>query len=155
MSSLENQLDVIEKAMSLFFSSIKQPAYWSKVASLINENIDRPTAAILQSLAHSQNSECQVQELALSLRIEAPSVTRKTQELETEGLVKRSHSSVDRRIVIVKLTDKGQDLANKIRKAQRQVLSQSLDNWDTNERQAFSELFDKFSRSFSEINKLK
>jgi DNA-binding MarR family transcriptional regulator len=153
MVILDDQLDTIEKAMHVFFGAIKRPAYWTKLLNQSSLNIDRPSGSILQRLASSEPNWLNVQELADSLHVEAPSVTRKTQELEASGLVERSHSKEDRRVVIIKLTSKGKDLAQTLQQAHRQILSQTLSLWEAEERQAFSSLFEKFSENFEKIIK--
>jgi DNA-binding MarR family transcriptional regulator len=153
MKSLDEQLDDIESAMHAFFMSIKQPAYWSKIAKLADTNIDRPAAAIIQRIAFSAAGYCHVQELASNLHVESPTITRKTQELELAGLLERTHDSKDKRVVILKLTSEGKKTADRIHNAQRSILAQSLDIWNKDDSLKFSELFADFAENFSKIAK--
>jgi DNA-binding MarR family transcriptional regulator len=108
--------------------------------------IDRPAAAILQTLAASDKTAgCRIQDLAHQLGIEAPSITRKTQELEQAGFVQRVPDQHDRRAVDVRVTAKGRAAAKKIWTAQRETMSQVLSKWDKHERREFVRQFERFS----------
>jgi DNA-binding MarR family transcriptional regulator len=149
MDRLDDQIEVIEAAMHGFFIAIKQPAYWSMVAKLANTDIDRPAAAIIQRIAYSPKGYCNVQELADRLHIEAPSITRKTQELEADGLIIRSHDENDKRVVIIKLTEHGKQTADSILSAGRDLLRQTLSVWSDDDRQKFAKMFKEFTDNLS------
>jgi len=151
MSKIANQLDSIEDSMSQFFRAIKHPNYWAIVVKLSGVDIDRPAAYILKSVAASKSGECHVQELARSLHVEAPSITRKTQSLEAEGLLKREQDKTDKRVVDLKITESGRKIVTKLNNAQRQMLTQTFSSWSPDEIESFTRLFEKFSYSFADV----
>ncbi len=147
----ESELLQLEEAIRLFFQTIKRPHYWSDVLNKSKVKIDRPAAVILQTLASLKTNSYGVQELAHMLGIEAPSITRKTQELESEGLIYRVQSSEDRRAIKLQISEEGLKVARKVKIAQREIISQTLKDWDTNKRNEFISLFNQFSIDFSKV----
>ncbi|HVX47876.1 MAG TPA: hypothetical protein VHA05_00770, partial [Candidatus Saccharimonadales bacterium] len=81
MSSMENDLEALENAMRDFFQNMKRPQNWEHIKRRSGVAIDRPSAIILKSLL-STPAPHRVQDLADHLGIEAPFITRKTQDLE-------------------------------------------------------------------------
>ncbi len=149
MSTLGSDLEALENAVRLFFQTIKRPRYWARVTTYSGVNIDRPSAVILQSLVANKTARCRVQDLAIQLGIEAPSVTRKTKELEQAGLVRRITDSHDRRAIDLQVTANGRTVAKHLWKAQRAIMSHALGQWQPTERQQFVKLFQKFSHDLA------
>lgn len=52
--------------------------------------------------------ECRVSDVSARLNITMPSITKLIQELETLGLLKKYGDQVDKRVILLKLTDKGE-----------------------------------------------
>jgi DNA-binding MarR family transcriptional regulator len=151
MSKIANQLDSIEDSMSQFFRAIKHPNYWAIVVKLSGVDIDRPSAAILKIVGASKSGECHFQDLARSLHVEAPTITRKTQSLESKGFLKREQDKTDKRVVDLKITESGKKIVTKLNNAQRQIISQTFSSWSSDEIESFTRLFEKFSISFADI----
>lgn len=145
MSSLEHDIETLENAVRLFAQTVKRPQRWAAVTSQAKINIDRPSAVILQSLLLNERGFCRVQDLALQLGIEPPSVTRKTQELERAGYLRRVPDPADRRAVDLRITGRGRTVANRLWKAQRNLLAEALRDWRPSERRQFVRLFERFS----------
>ena len=148
MSELEADLEVLRNAMRLFFQTMKRPQYWTSVVERTGITLDRPSAAILHCLMHNTAAACGVQDVAHQLGVEAPSVTRKSQELEAAGLLRRVPDKHDRRAVDLRITLKGRSVARKLWKAQNEVIHQVLGQWPAGDRQKFVRLFERFSRDF-------
>jgi DNA-binding MarR family transcriptional regulator len=151
MDKIDSELGSIETSMFQFFRSLKHPNYWANVVKVSGVNLDRPAAFILKTVALSKLGECHVQELAHNLHVEAPSITRKCQELETEGLLKREQDKVDKRVVHLKITEPGRKVATKLNDAQRQILDQTFSTWQPDDIESFTKLFEKFSNNFADI----
>lgn len=144
MDSFDQDIAVLEDAVRRFAQIMKRPGRWTELAAQAKVDIDRPSAMILQTLLlHKQL--CRVQDLALQLGIEPPSVTRKTQELEQAGYLRRVPDRLDRRAVDLRVTPRGRAAANRIWKAHRETLADALQNWKPAERRQFVELFSRFS----------
>lgn len=145
MSPLENDIELLENAVRLFAQTMKRPQRWAMVKDRAKLDIDRPSAVILQTLLLAERGSCRVQDLAVHLGIEPPSVTRKTQELERAGYLRRVADPADRRAIDLRITGKGRTIANRLWKAQRSILAEALQDWEPAERRQFVKLFERFS----------
>lgn len=150
METIEADLEQLEDAMRLFFQSMKRPQNWAHITATAGVSIDRPAAFILHALVVSKNQRCRVLDIASQLGIEAPSVTRKTQELEQAGYIRRTPDPKDRRAIGLELTAKGRAMHLKIRKAQRDMMTQAFNLWSEVDRQKFIALFQRFSNDLAQ-----
>jgi DNA-binding MarR family transcriptional regulator len=146
----EVELQDFENAMRSFFQTLKSPLYWNKVVGQSQIPIDRPSATIIQALAFGELKNSRVLDLAHLLKIEAPSVTRKSQELEKAGLLIRSHDQNDRRITNLLLTALGLEKAKILRNTQRSIIASALDDWSFEDKNILIFLFEKFSKDFAQ-----
>lgn len=135
--------------MRLFFQFMKRPQHWARVMAHAGVNLDRPSAIILHTLA---GQSCRVQDLASQLGVEAPSITRKTQELEAMGLLRRVPDRNDRRAIDLRITTRGKALVNRLWKSQRLPMSQVLERWPANDRKQLITLFSRFSQDLADLN---
>jgi len=142
-------MESLEEAMRLFFQTMKRPQRWAAVTAQAGVNIDRPAALILHMLIAHQGRPCRIQDLAIQLGIEAPSVTRKTQELEQAGYLQRIPDPLDKRAIGLKVTASGRNVGSRLWKAQRQAMRRALSGWPTVERQEFIALFQRFSNDLA------
>lgn len=55
-----------------------------------------------------------------------PDITRLVDRMETQGLIRRERTPEDRRVVLVRITDSGLDVTNRIDAPLHQLLQQSL-----------------------------
>ncbi len=154
MDSLETDLENLENAMRLFFQTMKRPQHWSHVMSRSGVSVDRPSAIILKTLLADQ-AHCRVQDLADRLGIEAPSVTRKTQELEQAGYLRRVPDADDRRAIDLHITHRGRLVAKRLWKAQREIIAEALERWEPSERQQLVKLFQRFSEDLVVVSATK
>jgi DNA-binding MarR family transcriptional regulator len=145
MDSLESDLKTIEESMHLYFQTVKRPQNWASLTAQAGSQIDRPAFFILHTLM-VQPEHSRVQDLATRLGIEAPSITRKTQELEEAGYLRRVPDPTDRRAITLELTAKGRGLGEKVWKAQRAGVRKVLIDWPATEREQFVKLFTRFSQ---------
>lgn len=150
MDILDNDLETLDNAMRVFFQTIKRPQHWSHVTRRSGIIIDRPSAIILKLL--DAQSPCHVQDLADHLGIEAPSITRKTQELERAGYLRRSPGKDDRRAVDLRITGRGRSAAKRLSSAQREIIADVLQDWQPSERHRFARLFERFSRDLVNVS---
>lgn len=145
-SVLANDLELLETALRSLLQTMKRPSTWNYITEKAGINLDRPAAAILHTLVAHGPKPYHLHELARQLAIEAPSVTRKVQQLEQAGLLERQQDPEDRRAYLVRVTDAGQEIARLLREVQRQAMAQVLESWPAADRQLFSELFTRFSQ---------
>ena len=148
---MESDLEMLEIAMRRLFQTMKRPQTWVRVTTRSGVSIDRPSAVILKSLLTDQ-AHCRIQDLAGRLGIEAPSITRKTQELERAGYLKRVPDKDDRRAIDLHITPRGKTVANRLWKAQREIIEEALASWQPSERKQFVKLFQRFSNDLVSIS---
>ncbi|HVV67119.1 MAG TPA: MarR family transcriptional regulator [Candidatus Saccharimonadales bacterium] len=151
MDLLNSDLETLENAMRLFFQTMKRPHTWARVTEQTGIHLDRPAAVILHLLADS-STPLHVQDLASQLGIEAPSVTRKTQSLERAGYLQRVPDARDRRLIDLRITPRGRAAARKLWGAQRNIVAETLKDWNSDERRQFVRLFERFSSDLSKLS---
>lgn len=148
MERSESEIALLETAMLTLLQTIKRPRYWAEISARAKVELDRPAAAILRLLS-LQDHDAGVHDVAASLGIEAPSVTRKSQELEEAGMLTRRRDQEDRRIVRLQLTAKGRAAIRRLNAARTELLGEVLDKWSRADRERLITLFDRFARDFS------
>ena len=141
MTKPDEDLDRLEAAMGSCVRIVKRPGYWEELNRRSGVNIDRPAAAILQAL---DNRPCQFQYLVSRLGIEAPPVSRKVHSLEDQGLIIRKQTN-DKRVHELYLSEEGKIIANKIKKAKRQILSEVISEWSAKDKNDLCLLLDRFA----------
>ncbi len=72
-----------------------------------------------------------------------PNTTRLSDKLLEKGLVKRKRSAVDRRVVYLNITDKGQQLLTKIDEEENMQITRLFEVLSPEEAQHFSDILDE------------
>lgn len=132
---------------------VKRPQHWAQITAQSGVNLDRPAAVILHTIINNPKGSCRVQDLATQLGIEAPSVTRKTQELELAGYLRRQRDTHDRRAVGLRVTARGRLAGRKLWSAQREGIRHALSAWPASDRKKFTELFERFNQDVADYYK--
>ena len=149
---MESDFKTIDEAMSLFFQTMKRPQRWAAITAQAGIDLDRPAAFILQTLLINQGQRNRVQDLAAQLGIEAPSVTRKTQELEQAGYLRRTPDPNDGRAIDLEVTPAGRAIGERLWEAQRASTRQVLRDWPAADRRQFVNLFKRFSQDITDYH---
>lgn len=149
MTSFDSDIAKLEDAMQLFAQAMKRPQRWTQIVARSGIAIDRPAASVLHTLILHEPKKLRVQDLALQLGIEPPSVTRKTQELEQAGYLRRRPDPQDRRAISLEVTPAGHNVARQLSKVQRDIMSEALTDWPSDERHQFISLFERFSHNLA------
>ncbi len=147
MDQTASDLAQLESVLRSFFQTMKRPQRWTQITEKAGVNIDRPAGAIVHLLMDGQ--QYRLQDLAHALAIEAPSASRKTQELEKAGYLERLSDPKDGRAVSFRLTSRGLQLGKNLRAAQRQFLFEAMQSWSAEDRQTFTVLFERFSHDIT------
>ena len=150
--SVQNDVESLADALTYLARAMHRPRAWEELAKRAGVSLDRPGAAILHILAvcDKEKINCNVQHLAHNLGIEAPSVSRKLQELEQTGMLARKPNTQDRRTVILHLTARGRGALSRIQRAKRESLAELLQNWSAADRK---QLITLFQRLATDMNK--
>lgn len=91
-----------------------------------------------------------LREVAERLRIAPRSVTDVVDALEEKGLVERFGDPDDRRAVCVRLSSRGQDLQERLRRHRRATLDSGFDRLDASEQEQLRRLLVKLDRAEGE-----
>jgi DNA-binding MarR family transcriptional regulator len=146
-----NDLDRFEAALRLFGKTMKRQQSWQVITAKAKIDIDQPAAGILMALNARESHTCRIHELATHLGVEAPSVTRKVQQLEQAGLVARQQDASDKRAFDIKITPRGEVVVKKLHEAHLQIIREVLDAWSAEERRQFVTLFEQFSKQLGDV----
>ena len=114
-----------------------------------------PGGAALLYVLYS-NGDSRVTALADLLGVDAPTVTRKVQQLEREGLVAREGDAEDRRASRIRLTANGRRTLDKVLRVRRAFFDRLLDGWDEADLATFASMLmrfaDKLERELEDVN---
>lgn len=149
MIAFKQDIADLEAAMRSLVQTMKRPQSWTQLSARAGLTIDRPGATVLRILV-SQPGNWRLHDLAEYLGVEAPTITRKAQQLELAGLVFRERDEKDGRAFSLRITEKGRIVARKLETAQRQVIEAALHAWPDSDRQQFITLFQRFSDDISQ-----
>ena len=94
-----------------------------------------------------EETSLRVTDLAEQLRIAAPAVTRKAQQLERAGLVSRARDPEDARATRLQLTAQGRRTINRILAARRAWLTTVLSSWSKAEQSELARLLGLLAES--------
>jgi DNA-binding MarR family transcriptional regulator len=145
---MNKDIDNLENALIEFHRMMSRSKRWDRISADAGVLLDRTSAIILGTIFR-QGSDYRMQDIVDKIGLEPAVVTRKIQHLEQLGLVERQLASSDKRAFQLQVTSAGELAAQKLRSAQRQLLSETIEDWDEQERQTFIELLRKFTKSAS------
>ena len=137
-------MDRFEEALQVVARSITQVRLHERLLRSAGVRIDRAGAALLGKLSAGGDS-LRVTTLAEMLGVDAPTVTRKVQQLERDGLVVRQGDPDDGRATRIHLTPAGRRTIERVRRARRAWLDQLLEGWDDEELSTLADLLGRFA----------
>lgn len=106
--------------------------------------VDRLGSAVLFKLV-SEGGDVRVTELAERLSIDAPAVTRKVQQLERAGLVRRQSDPADARASRIDVTATGRRTIDRLQHAQAQWMGELLAGWSDVDRAELARLLQQLA----------
>ena len=112
-------------------------------------DLDRGGAAMLYKLA-TEGENVRLRDLAERLGIDSPGVTRKVQQLEAMGLVRRSPDPEDGRVSRISLTKAGCSAIERLLAAHRQWIQELLSRWPDEEQKVFARMLQLFATTIEE-----
>ncbi len=137
-------VDEVQGALLVVARSTTQVRVHERLLRSAGVRLDRAGAALLHRLA-VRGDALRVSELAEALGVDSPTVTRKVQQLERDGLVTRETDPTDRRATRIKLRPAGRRTLERVLRARRQWLEGLLAEWDDADLAAFGSLLERFS----------
>lgn len=142
----KQSVDEIREAFWIVGRSMGQARLHERLLRAAGVRIDRAGGALLYML-HGHGEPVRVTGLADLLGVDAPTVTRKIQQLEREGLVARHADPVDHRATRIALTDKGRRTLERVLKARRAWFDRLLEGWDDRDLVVFAGMLGRFATS--------
>lgn len=143
-------LDLIEAGISTIAHASNQVRLHEHLLELAGVRLDRAGAHLLSKLYASGDQALRVTDLAERIGVDTPTVTRKIQQLERLGYVRRAEDASDRRAHRIALTASGRRLVERLRAARQRWLATLLDGWAESDVQRFGHLLSRFAEELRE-----
>jgi DNA-binding MarR family transcriptional regulator len=124
--------------------SITQVRLHERLLRLSGVRLDRAGATLLFKLA-AQGDALRVTDLAEILGVDTPTVTRKVQQLERDGMVVRQSDPDDGRASRIRLSPAGRRTIERVRRARRTWLEALLQEWADDDLSALTDLLSCFA----------
>jgi DNA-binding MarR family transcriptional regulator len=140
----QRAIDEIEGALHSLARALKQSRLHEHLLEEARVDIDRAGMAILYVL-HAEGTSLRLTDLAELLHVDAPAVTRKAQQLERSGLLRRAPDAEDRRASRLQLTAQGTRTINRLLAARRAWLTSLLEAWPEHEQVELARLLHQFT----------
>jgi DNA-binding MarR family transcriptional regulator len=142
--SAVSAVSAIESALHSLSRSLRQSRLHEFLLAQARVDADQAGLAILYVL-YLEGSRLRVTDLAEQLRIDAPAVTRKAQQLERSGLISRSRDTADARATRLQLTAAGRRTISRFLAARRKWLHSVLAGWPEPDQAEFARLLRQFT----------
>jgi DNA-binding MarR family transcriptional regulator len=142
----KGSVDQIQAAFQVVAGSITQIRVHERLLTAAGVRLDRAGAALLYKL-HVYGDSLRVTDLADLLGVDAPTVTRKIQQLEREELVSRRPDPDDGRATRILLTRAGRRAIEKVLEARREWYERLVADWTDEDLTTFASLLGRFSSS--------
>jgi DNA-binding MarR family transcriptional regulator len=137
-------VDRFDEALQTVARSITQVRLHERLLRLAGVRLDRAGATLLFKLS-AKGDSLRVTDLAEILGVDTPTVTRKVQQLERNGMVVRQTDPDDRRASRIRLTPGGRRTIERVRRARRAWLEELLAKWDDDDLSALADLLSHFA----------
>jgi DNA-binding MarR family transcriptional regulator len=144
MSGAAVAVGEIDATLYSLLRALKQPRLRDYLQAQAGVELDQAGLAALYVL-HRSESSLRLTELAELLRVDAPAVTRKAQQLERAGLVSRTRDEQDARATRLQLTPEGSQMINDFLDARRAWIATLVADWTQAEQTEFAALLSRFT----------
>jgi DNA-binding MarR family transcriptional regulator len=149
----DGDLSLISEAMNAFVQAMSRPRFWERnIVNRAGVSIDRAGASLLHMLDQSQGVGYHLHDLAVDLGIEAPSVTRKVQQLERTGLVMRVADPRDGRAFVLRTTPAGKQVISRLHKAKLELFTEALRSWSAADQRTFAMLLQRMATDLGQMS---
>ena len=137
-------LDALGTTMQDFGRMVAQGRVIEAVLKHTRIDLSRADVSLLKALLDSGVGVRQG-DLADRLAVDAPTVTRRVQQLEARRLVQRTADPLDRRAQLVQLTPAGTRLIKRAMVAFQEWLQTVMSSWTQSDRDRLAELLSRFT----------
>ena len=133
MSGYENIIDLVFES----FKKILYPKDW------ISLDLEFSKSEIFTMLLVDKHGEIIMSQLAEYINVPMSTANGIVERLVKSGHLERDRSETDRRIVIIRLTEKGRGLVQQLKSTIAEYVSQIFDTLDDEERKLIVKIFQK------------
>ena len=137
-------VDRFDEALQTVARSITQVRLHERLLRLAGVRLDRAGATLLFKLSATCDA-LRVTDLAEILGVDTPTVTRKVQQLERDGMVVRQTDPDDGRASRIRLTPTGRRTIERVRRARRAWLEQLVEEWGDEDLSTLAHLLARFA----------
>jgi DNA-binding MarR family transcriptional regulator len=137
-------IDRLESALHALVQSLKQVRLHEYLLAQARVDVDRAGLALLYAL-HTHGASLRLTDLAETLHIDGPAVTRKAQQLERAGLISRLPDDLDGRASRLQLTNQGRQVVRRLLAARRTWLAELLERWPDDQKDELAGLLTLFA----------
>ncbi|MFX3625574.1 MAG: MarR family winged helix-turn-helix transcriptional regulator [Ectobacillus sp.] len=113
----------------------------SDINQLFSEYMPGNEFSVLRALY--AKSPQMASQIAYEVNVTSSHITAVTDRLVKKGLVLRKRSDSDRRIVYLEITEKGQEVAEKLENLRNQYYAEKFADWSDEEMKMVLELFER------------
>ncbi|MBO0896640.1 MULTISPECIES: MarR family winged helix-turn-helix transcriptional regulator [Arthrobacter] len=141
----EAAIDTLEQALSVLWRRARSNSY--KVAREVHPDMEPAAYGLLVLLQKQQ--DMRLTDIAASIGIGKPSVSRQIVMLESLGLVQKHADPLDGRAQSISLTPAGSEALAKTQSARKELFRTLLEDWDDEELEQLGSLLTKLNHSYA------
>ena len=141
----EAAIDTLEQALSVLWRRARSNSY--KVAREVHPDMEPAAYGLLVLLQKQQ--DMRLTDIAASIGIGKPSVSRQIVMLENLGLVQKHADPLDGRAQTISLTPAGAQALTKTQCARKELFRTLLEGWDAAELEQLGSLLTKLNDSYA------
>ena len=138
-------LEKVQSSLRTLGQSISQIRAHEQLLQAAGVRVDRAGVGLLFKLYLHDTNPLRVTTLAGLLGVDAPTVTRKVQQLERLGYVTRAADPDDGRATRIQLTETGREILERVLAAHRDLLSHVFEPWSEDDLRTFATMLGRFS----------
>ncbi len=131
-----------EDIYDLFFNKLKKLLYPEEWISL---DLDFSKSELFTMLLVDRNGEIIMSKIADYVNVSMSTANGIVERLIKKGLLSRDRSDLDRRIVVIRLTEDGKNLVNELKKIVFEYIGLIFEALDDEERKLIFKIFDKIT----------
>jgi DNA-binding MarR family transcriptional regulator len=138
-----SDVELIEEALTRIVRRAKQRPAHDQLMAAAGLSMERAAFAVARLC---EAGPVRLSDLAAKLDVNVSTISRHVQQLERDGLLRRTDDPRDRRAAMLHLTAEGRSVLQRAWAARRAALVRILDRWDPGDRHSFAELLSRFAR---------
>jgi DNA-binding MarR family transcriptional regulator len=140
-------VELIEEALTRIVRRAKQGRGHDQLMAAAGLSIERAAFAVAKLC---EDGPVRLSDIAAKLDVNVSTISRHVQQLERDGLLRRSDDPRDRRAAMLHLTEEGRSALRRAWAARRARLAAIFDRWDPPERHSFAALLTRFARELED-----